>query len=158
MSHTHRSTSVFRRPLTTFNRRRKVTWTDIKWVYIAQQKKHKVTPLRTRLLALSRHQHVSGTTSTKLLCLLGTNGASDKQNEGRSVKAAQCKSEAISGEVSEFQTVLCSVNVFQTTGTTEQRKLSLPFALHLKRSTVVGYNANEYPHEQWKHHLSYHKL
>lgn len=94
----------------------------------------------------------------ELFCSLRTTDATDKQYNGRNVKAVRSKFEAISQDVSKFRIALRSVHMFQPTGTTEPQNLSMAIALHLKKRTTVSYDAKDYPHNQWVHHLAYHKL
>lgn len=81
--------------------------------------------------------------------------ATEKQYDARGVKASRAKWEAISADVQKFRAARRELRLFNPTGTNEQQNLSMTIARHLNKMGCITYQAKNFPHEEWVHHLAF---
>lgn len=148
----YRSHTTFTQQLTMG---RGVAWTDVECAHLSNALSNNT---QDPIVGIEQTSAVFWRNLFTLFFELRSDEASNKQYNGRKEKAVDCKVESISADLSKFRIATQAGRMFKPTCTTSDQDLSMSIALHLKKRTVVTYEAKYYPHEKWLHHLSYKKL
>lgn len=82
-------------------------------------------------------------------------GANEKQYGARKLKACRSKWEQIAADVQKFRSALRHISACKPTGVNAENMLSMAIAKHLGKRKSMSYDAKDFPHHRWLHHLAF---